>query len=109
MTNEVQAASLRLTMQGVWAKNYRDGPLWTPETVVDRPGPLSYLIRLPNGDLWHRHVDQLREGSPVEIETPEEDDFSPSTPPGEQSMPDLDGPGARSPVLEGTQPSEVTS
>ena len=46
----------------VWTRNLREGPRWMSGTIVDRLGPLSYMIRLPNGDLWRRHVDHLRQG-----------------------------------------------
>ena len=44
------------------AKNYREGPQWMPGLVVDRKGPLSYVIQLDSGMLWRRHIDQLRLG-----------------------------------------------
>ena len=69
--------------QSVWARNFRDGPTWVPATVSDQLGPLSYLVQLPDGGLWRRHIDQLRAGcdSPPEVVTAQvpgaaEDDFS---------------------------------
>lgn len=46
----------------VMAKNYREGPQLMPGLVVDRKGPLSYVIQLESGLLWRRHIDQLRLG-----------------------------------------------
>ena len=46
----------------VWARNFRDSPRWVQGVVADRVGPLSYLVRLPDGNLWQRHIDHLREG-----------------------------------------------
>ena len=45
--------------QPVWARNFREGPHWVQGIVADRIGPLSYLVILPEGDLWRRHIDQL--------------------------------------------------
>ena len=42
------------------AKNYREGPQWMPGLVVDRKGPLSYVIQLESGLMWRRHIDQLQ-------------------------------------------------
>ena len=71
--------------QSVWARNYRDGPDWVPATIVDQLGPLSYLVRLQQGELWRRHIDHLRSGAdqslpPVSTEpasSTQTDDFLP--------------------------------
>ena len=49
--------------QTVWVRNFRDGLCWISGMVADRLGPLTYLIQLPDGTLWHRHVDHVRHGS----------------------------------------------
>ena len=46
--------------QRVMARNYRAGSVWMPGTVVERNGPLSYLIKVNGGQLWKCHIDQLR-------------------------------------------------
>ena len=46
----------------VMARNYRDGPKWMTGVVIERKGPLSYIIQMESGMLWRRHVDQLRDG-----------------------------------------------
>ena len=51
--------------QPVWARNFREGPRWVQGIVADRIGPLSYLVKLPDGDLWRRKIDHLREGGKV--------------------------------------------
>ena len=51
--------------QPVWARNFRKGPRWVQVIVADRIGPLSYLVKLLDGDLWRRHIDHLREGGEV--------------------------------------------
>ena len=53
--------------QLVWARNLRDGPHWVKAVVLDRLGPVSYLVRLEGGELWRRHIDHLR----VASESPE--------------------------------------
>ena len=47
--------------QEVMARNYREGDEWVPGVVVERKGPLSYIIQTESGTLWRRHIDQLRE------------------------------------------------
>ena len=42
------------------AKNFRPGPNWLPATVVERLGPLSYLVETTDEQLWRRHVDHLK-------------------------------------------------
>lgn len=49
----------------VLAKNFLDGDKWIPGVVVERTGPLSYIVQIQTGALWRRHVDQLRDGSEV--------------------------------------------
>lgn len=49
--------------QTVMAQNLRPGPKWVPGVVVERVGPLSYLVQVRNGAFWKRHVDLLRQGS----------------------------------------------
>ena len=43
----------------VFVKNYRHGPGWLPGTVVRQKGPVSYDVQVA-GEVWHRHMDQLR-------------------------------------------------
>ena len=60
--------------QSVWVRNMREGPRWVPATVVERLGPISYLIRVHNQELWRRHVDHIRDG----VELPHSTECSPS-------------------------------
>ena len=49
--------------QQVWMRNYRSGPRWIPRIVEEVKGPVSYIVRIfENGELWHRHLNQIREG-----------------------------------------------
>ena len=52
--------------QPVWARNFREGPHWVQGIVADWIGPLSYLVKLPDVDLWRCHIDYLREGEVVQ-------------------------------------------
>ena len=83
------------------ARNYRDGPKWMEGVVVERKGPLSYVVQVNHGMLWRRHIDQLRKGpntaqqtdSDVEIPTgPEseerEEEQIPETENGGNVLPD---------------------
>ena len=49
------------TGQTVMAKNLRQGPNWIPAVVVERLGPLSYLVETEDRELWRHHVDLLKE------------------------------------------------
>ena len=45
----------------VYYRNYRQGPSWLPGVVVDQEGSVLFKIRLPDGKIVRRHVDQLRQ------------------------------------------------
>ena len=47
--------------QRVLVRNYRPGEDWIPVTVVDRKGSRSCTVQVANGQLWHRHIEQLKE------------------------------------------------
>ena len=42
------------------AKNLRPGAAWVPRVVVERVGPLTYLVQVDDGGLWKHHIDHLR-------------------------------------------------
>lgn len=44
----------------VYARNYHGSTKWVPGVVCSVTGPLSYQVRLCDGRLWRRHIDQLR-------------------------------------------------
>ena len=46
----------------VMARNYRDGPKWMEGVVMERKGPLSYVVQVNHGMLWRHHIDQFRNG-----------------------------------------------
>ena len=33
---------------------------WLSAVIVSKPGPLTYIVELPNGRLFKRHVDHIR-------------------------------------------------
>ena len=57
-----QHARLRQFAVGdaVFAKNFRPGPDWLPAQVTAKLGPLSYLIKTDDKQVWRRHVDHLK-------------------------------------------------
>ena len=42
------------------ARNLRTGPKWVPGVILERTGPLSYVIETTDKQIWRRHVDQLK-------------------------------------------------
>ncbi len=60
----------------VYTKNFSSGPTWIPGKVQKRTGPLSYTIKIGNGQVVRRHIDQVRTkhvvapaGTAMELET----------------------------------------
>ena len=41
---------------------------WIAGIVKEKEGPLSYMIELPNGMVWKRHIDHIQEGGRSESE-----------------------------------------
>ena len=64
--------------QTVMARNLRPGPDWVPTVVVERLGPLTYLVKTSNKLLWKRHIDLLRELSMRNSNTEPQEDTSPN-------------------------------
>ena len=52
----------------VLVKNFHQGSKWIAGTVKEKIGPLSYMIELPNGKVWKRHIGHIREGGRSESE-----------------------------------------
>ncbi len=55
--------------QRVMARNIRAGQAWIPGTVIERTGPLSYVVQVA-GKLWKRHIDHLREMGDTPVQKP---------------------------------------
>ena len=43
----------------VTARNYHSKEKWLPGYVKERVGKIHYLIKMDNGQIWRRHVDQI--------------------------------------------------
>ena len=46
--------------QRVMVRNYRLGPVWMPGTTTQAQRPLTFIVCVESGQLWKRHVDQLK-------------------------------------------------
>ena len=57
--------------QRVLVRNLRPDQTWNPGTVIEKNGPLSYLVQVSSDRVWKRHIDHIREmhDSP-QVETP---------------------------------------
>ena len=96
--------------QRVLVRNLRDGPRWLPATVIERRGPLSYLVQIPSGAVWRRHVDHLLESndSPQEevTATPALSEDLPALPTSQTSPPTVSPPASD---MSETEPATVPS
>ena len=45
--------------QEIMCKNLRPDPKYIPGVIVERQGPLTYLMEVHNDIIWHRHSDHL--------------------------------------------------
>ena len=46
--------------QNIWVKNVHRRPHWISGVITEMHDPVSYVVRLCNGDKWHQHINQLR-------------------------------------------------
>ena len=55
--------------QRVMVRNFRTGPHWIPGTVVKQNGPLTYLVKVRENQVWKRHIDHVcqMEDTPREL------------------------------------------
>ena len=61
------------------ARNMRPGPDLVPAVVIERLGPLTYLVKTADHLLWKRHIDLLRElKMDSQTETPQSTESDPS-------------------------------
>ena len=44
----------------VYVRSFKKGPYWVEGEIYKELGPLSYLVKLTNGNILKRHVDHLR-------------------------------------------------
>ena len=90
----------------VWIQNYRDSPRWVKGVVVDRVGPVSYLVQTSNGDIWRRHIEQLRPGGDDnDVSCPDDDDVSLPLPPQNMETPPVQDPQEQPSQPTPTDPS----
>ena len=81
-------------------RNMHPGPDWVPAVVIERLGPLTYLVETTDHLLWKRHIDLLRELKVnSQVETPQSTESDPS---------DLDIPLGDTTSM-GTPPEKVTT
>ena len=104
-THDLQSRSREfLVGERVLVRNMRNGFRWLLGTVVERKGPLSYLVQVANGVIWKRHVNHLlkcsdspqeeRENSAQDID----ESSSPYPLPDPPRSPLPDSPTCRSPL-----------
>lgn len=48
----------------VYAKGFGSQPCWVPATIINIKGATSYEVETEDGQLWNRHIDQLRSRHP---------------------------------------------
>ena len=61
--------------QSVMTRNFRPGSDWVPGIILRKSGPLSYLVKVGDGQVWKRHVDHLRKcGASQETDNREPED-----------------------------------
>ena len=46
--------------QKVMVKNFRPGPTWVPGEITKQLGPVTFEIRVCDGQTWKRHVDHIK-------------------------------------------------
>ena len=55
-----------------WSKIIRVNPRWIPGVVFQQLGPLTYSIKVRDGNCWKGHIDQLRGSSrAVDLDLPD--------------------------------------
>ncbi|CAI5774164.1 Hypothetical predicted protein [Podarcis lilfordi] len=79
----------------VWVRNYSRGSRWVAGVVTRASGPVSYYVTLENGQVWKRHIDQLRRRA-LSREEPDNSSQANDAEPQDQSEngPEVQAPGA---------------
>ena len=71
----------------MFVRNYHRGNKWIPGVIQQKTGPVSYRVKLANGNIRRCHQDQIRKRS-VEIRSPQDSNLEPELPDIEEdSMP----------------------
>ncbi|KAL1476039.1 hypothetical protein MTO96_018790 [Rhipicephalus appendiculatus] len=87
----------------VYARSFAAGPRWKLAEVVKVKGPVSYLVRIANGDVHHRHRYQLRRAWPTEKPSEPLPDYHFRLPPVQAPVNVEPGVVSPSPTPEGPQ------
>ena len=69
----------------VMVRNLRPGPTWIPGTIIERSGPLSYVVQVKGEQTWKRHIEHLREVGDTPVEQTVEPKSSTDLPPIDES------------------------
>ena len=48
----------------------RGDPQWVSGILIGQQRPLSYLVQMPEGQVWKRHVDHIRELGEQRVSSP---------------------------------------
>ena len=59
--------------QAVMVRDFLGREKWVAAVVVQQLGPVSYLLQLPNGTQWRRHVDHVRSVLDVQLRSESRD------------------------------------
>ena len=55
--------------QQVMARDFCHNDKWACGKIVNQLGPVSYLIRCNDGDMWRRHIDHIQQLNPSQEQT----------------------------------------
>ena len=68
--------------QRVMVRNFRVADKWVPGTIMERTGPLPYLVQVTGGQMWKYHIDQLRQMD----DNPQQEKFTEETHSDKETM-----------------------
>ncbi|KAL1475460.1 hypothetical protein MTO96_037282 [Rhipicephalus appendiculatus] len=87
----------------VYARSFAAGPRWKLAEVVKVKGLVSSLVRMANGDVHHRHHNQLRRARPTEKPSEPLPDYHFRLPPVQAPVNVKPGVVSPSPTAEGPE------
>ena len=74
----------------MFCENFSRGDKWLPGCIIQKTGPLSYVIKLPDGRIIRRHHDHVRIRSSAEVSQdniPEDNMILPASVPVDTHLP----------------------
>ena len=76
--------------QAVWVKGQNHQQNWLPGVIVKQRNSVSYTVNV-SGQLWHRHIDHLREREQDEahVQGAEDSEYFPNRQPGSADDQDI--------------------